>query len=260
MISSAYPNRSTRRRFILAFILGAGVFLGAHLSPADQLTLAVQDASAQEKAEKKADDKAPGGMSAEDVAERIQKFYKKTADYQAQFTQTYTDVAAGDKKHSQGRVYFKKPGKMRWDYYAKGGKNREKVLVSDGSSFWIYEYEFKQVFKQCLADSQLPTSLKFLMGQGDLIKEFDVSFAKNSSAKKPVLNLVPKVPTSKYTRLVFELDPESFQVRQTTIYDPYGNTNQIRFSAPKLNKNLPDSGFDFKPPKDARLLNPQEKC
>lgn len=202
----------------------------------------------------------PAGMSAEQVAERVQQFYKKTDDYHADFKQTYEDVAAGDKKISQGKVYFKKPGKMRWDYYTKGGKTRDKVLVSDGSSFWIYEYEFKQVFKKCLADSQLPTSLKFLMGQGDLLKEFNASFARNSSAERPVLDLIPKVPTAKYTRLVFALNPTTFQVRQTTIFDPYGNTNKIEFIDAQINKNLPDSGFDFKPPRDARLLNPQQKC
>ncbi|QDG49843.1 outer membrane lipoprotein carrier protein LolA [Persicimonas caeni] len=202
----------------------------------------------------------PADMSAEDVAKRVQKFYKKTKDYHAHFQQTYTDVAAGSKKKSQGRVYFKKPGKMRWDYYKDDGKGRKKVLVSDGESFWIYEYEFKQVFKKCLASSQLPTSLKFLMGQGNLLKEFNVSFADSSTAKAPVLELVPKEPTSKYTKLVFELDPKTFQVEQTTIYDPYGNTNQIEFNKAKINKNLPDSGFNFKVPKGARVLNPQKKC
>lgn len=202
----------------------------------------------------------PADMSADDVAKRVQKFYKKTEDYHAHFEQTYTDVAAGSKKKSQGRVYFKKPGKMRWDYYKDDGKGRKKVLVSDGESFWIYEYEFKQVFKKCLASSQLPTSLKFLMGQGDLLKEFNVSFADSSTAKKPVLEMVPKQPTSKYTKLIFELDPKTFQVDQTTIYDPYGNTNSIEFNKAKINKNLPDSGFNFEIPKGARVLNPQKKC
>lgn len=222
-----------------------------------------QDSSAENKSAPKTPasrGSGPADMSAQDVAKRIQKFYKKTADYTAHFTQTYTDIAAGAKKTSKGRVYFKKPGKMRWDYYNKSGKGRSKVLVSDGASFWIYEYEFKQAFKKCLVDSQLPTSLKFLMGQGDLIKEFNISFDDKSTGKKPVLNLIPKTPTSKYTRLVFELDPKTFQVQKTTIFDPYGNTNQIKFSKTKINKNLPDSGFEFEPPKDARLLNPQKKC
>src|SRR6056297_2223033 len=60
---------------------------------------------------------APGGLTADEVAERIQRFYGATDDFQSAFLQTYTDIAAGETKVSRGRVYFKKPGMMRWDYY-----------------------------------------------------------------------------------------------------------------------------------------------
>lgn len=256
-------SRTPRRRLIVALAvvaMGTVLSVGTSSSPDHDVRISAgAPAAAQDK--KKADQgEGPEGMSADDVAKRVQKFYKKTDDYHARFKQTYTDAAAGSAKKSHGRVYFKKPGKMRWDYYKDSGKGRNKVLVSDGASFWIYEYEFKQVFKKCLAESQLPTSLKFLMGQGNLLEEFDISFDKKSTAEAPVLDLVPKTPTSKYTKLVFELDPKTFQVDKTTIYDPYGNSNQIEFIGAKINKNLPDSGFDFKPPKGARLLNPQKKC
>lgn len=260
------PQRFGRRLLLSATFFGLAATLALGVHPADDARLALSAGAplaAQEKpAAKPAAPKGsgPAEMTANEVAQRVQNFYKKTADYSANFKQTYTDIAAGAAKTSKGRVYFKKPGKMRWDYYNDSGKGRDKVLVSDGASFWIYEYEFKQAFKKCLADSQLPTSLKFLMGQGELLEEFNISYDATSTAKKPVLNLVPKVPTSKYTRLVFTLDPSSFQVEQTTIFDPYGNTNRIDFVQAKINQNLPDSGFDFEPPKDARLLNPQKKC
>jgi outer membrane lipoprotein carrier protein len=207
-----------------------------------------------------AQDSGEAKVSAEEVAKRVQAFYSQTKDYQSSFRQTYHDLAAGKKKVSVGRVYFKKPGKMRWDYKKANAKKPDKLYVSDGSSFWVYEYEFKQVFKQCLKDSQLPTSLSFLMGTGDLLDEFNVSFAKDSTKKTPRLRLVPKKPTSKYKELRFALDPETYQVVQTTIYDPYGNKNVIEFTRARVNKNLPDRGFDFKVPKGARVLNPQQKC
>jgi outer membrane lipoprotein carrier protein len=150
---------------------------------------------------------------------------------------------------------------MRWDYYkSESLADRKKTLVSDGKVFWVYELEFQQVFKQCLAKSQLPTSLKFLMGQGNLLEDFDVSFADGSSKETPQLALVPKKPTPKYKKVHFQVDPETFQVDKTTVFDPYGNTNAIDFQKTKLNKNLPDSGFAFEPPEGARMLNPQKEC
>ncbi len=212
-------------------------------------------------AKSQAQGKAPHDLSATEVADRIQGFYKKTLDFQSSFKQTYTDIAAGESKSSSGKVYFKKPGKMRWDYnQAKDATKRDKVLVSDGSTFWIYEFEFQQVFKQCLSESQLPTSLRFLMGEGDLLADFNVELTPKSTAKRPELKLIPKEPTSQYRELRFIIDPDTFQVMRTTIFDPYGNTNQIEFTNTKINKKLPDSGFDFKVPKGARVLNPQKSC
>lgn len=203
----------------------------------------------------------PADLTAEQVAERVQRFYKETADFQAAFLQTYTDVAAGEAARSRGRVYFKKPGKMRWDYYhPDDASRRDRVLVSDGSTFWIYEFEFQQVFKQCLEENQLPTSLRFLMGEGELLEEFDVEFAKGSTADEPALRLVPKEATSHYRELRFVLDPKTFQVMQTTVFDPYGNTNRIEFHNARVNQNLPDSGFEFETPPGARLMNPQKEC
>lgn len=203
----------------------------------------------------------PEGMSAEDVAERVQRFYGETEDFQAAFLQTYTDVAAGESKLSRGRVYFKKPGMMRWDYYSADNANqRDRVLVSDGDVFWVYEFEFQQVFKQCLEESQLPTTLRFLMGEGDLLEDFDVAFAVNSTPEVPMLELTPKEATAHYRMIHFELDAETFQVEKTVIFDPYGNSNEIDFRNTRVNRNLPDSGFAFEPPEGARLLNPQKQC
>lgn len=200
-------------------------------------------------------------LDAEEVARRVQAFYKETQDFQAHFRQTYTDVAAGDSKVSQGQVFFKKPGKMRWDYlHPEDRTRRDKLYVSDGSAFYIYEYEFQQVFKQCLADSQLPTSLRFLMGEGELLEEFDVEFARGSTRDAPVLRLVPKQPTPQYKELRFTVHPQDFQVTKTVLYDPYGNTNAIEFRQMMVNRNLPDSGFEFRPPQGARLINPQKSC
>ena len=199
--------------------------------------------------------------SAKEVTKKVQAFYKQTKDYHATFKQTYHDLAAGSSKISGGTVYFKKPGRMRWIYMnTKNPKARDKEYISDGSKFWVYEHEFKQVFKQCLKDSQLPSSLSFLMGQGDLLKSFTVSFSDKSTKSAPQLRLLPKKKTSMYKEVRFTLNPKTFQVDKTEIFDPYGNSNEIVFSNSKINKNLPDSGFSFKVPKSARVLNPQKQC
>lgn len=204
---------------------------------------------------------APDDMSADEVAKRIQKYYDKTDDFKASFKQVYEDKAAGEKKVNWGKIYFKKPGKMRWDYYKSDSRDdRKKTLVSDGDLFWVYELKFKQVFKKCLSDSKLPTTLKFLMGKGDLVEDFDVSFTDDSKKKAPELELVPKKETPKYKKVRFRVNPDNFRIKRTTVFGPYGNTNRIIFKKAQLNVGLKDKGFEFEPPEDARLLNPKKSC
>lgn len=201
------------------------------------------------------------GFTAKKVAQRIQAFYRETDDFKSSFKQVYRDIAAGENKVRWGKVYFKTPGKMRWDYYdSESRDDRTKTLVSNGDYLWVYELEFQQVFKECLSEKQLPTSLKFLMGEGDLLEDFDVSFTEESTREAPELELVPKKATPKYKKLHFRVDSDAEQVTETTVFDPYGNTNTIHFQDVTLNSNLPDSGFEFEPPEDARLLKENVDC
>lgn len=248
------PTRSIARWLASAVLVACGWGVAA---VAADVPVVVSQAAAQSEEETP----APDDMTAREVAERIQRFYKETEDFKAEFKQVYTDVAAGEEKKNWGKVYFKKPGRMRWDYYESDALDqRKKTLVSDGDMFWIYELEFQQVFKQCLEESQLPTSLKFLMGEGDLLSDFEISFTSESKPSAPELELIPKKSTPKYKKVHFRVDPETFRVEETTVYDPYGNSNRIDFKSTQLNLNLPDSGFEFEPPEGARLLNPRKDC
>lgn len=194
--------------------------------------------------------------TAAEVTDKVQKFYQDIKDYQSNFTQVYTDIAAGEETRSGGKVFFKKPGKMRWDYYeTKDGKTHvTKVLVSDGKEFNIYEAAYAQYYRQCLGDSQLPSAISFLMGTGDLAKEFDTALAKAPEAGTLRLELTPKKSSGKYKKIEFTVDASTFAVTRTTVHDPYGNTNVITFKKADINKKLPDAGFSFPAPKGARIL------
>ncbi len=194
-------------------------------------------------------------LNAEALTDKVQKFYTEMKDFQARFEQIYTDQAAGKETSSGGRVFFKKPGKMRWDYLT-ADKKLQKVLVSNGADFTIYEAEHNQFYRQSLGDSKLPTALRFLMGDGDIKVEFNAALKPKSNNGDLRLELTPKKDEGKYKKLVFVVDPATYSVKETIVYDPYGNTNRIVFHKPLLNKSLPDSGFDFSPPKDATQLGP----
>jgi outer membrane lipoprotein carrier protein len=203
---------------------------------------------------------APSPTAAQ-VTDKIQAFYLSLEDFQSRFTQIYTDVAADEEKRFSGKVFFKKPGKMRWDYLTQKDNKPalQKVLVSNGAEFTIYEAEYDQYFRQCLKDSQLPTALRFLMGTGDLKADFDIKLLPTAPEGSLRLELTPKKSAGQYKRLEFVVDAKDYSVRETVVYDPYGNTNRVRFEAPVLNKQLPDAGFDFSPPVGTRALGGEKE-
>src|SRR5688572_20245562 len=108
------------------------------------------------------------GPTAMEVGTRVQKFYDSTKTFKATFKQTYTIKIQNVQKVSTGKVTFEKPGKMSWTYDAPNG-NR---VVSDGTTIKVYEKENEQMYETPVKKSQYPAALAFLMGQGQLIKDF----------------------------------------------------------------------------------------
>src|SRR4029434_4077114 len=100
----------------------------------------------------------------------VQSFYDANKTYRASFTQTYTIKIQNVRKISTGKVTFEKPGKMSWTYDAPNG-NR---VVSDGTTIKVYEKENEQMYETPVKGSQYPAALAFLMGQGQLTKDFSL--------------------------------------------------------------------------------------
>lgn len=199
--------------------------------------------------------KKSGKPTASQILEEVQKFYESTEDYQANFKQVYKNKLYNEMKKSSGKVYIKRPGKMRWEYK----KPNVKLFVSDGKTLWVYEAEANQVYKQDLKSSELPTAVSFLMGEGDLKKDFKYKLVDNEKATKKgllVIELVPKKATTQYKKLLFMVGDETYRVKRTIIVDHTGNTNSMRFEKVKTNQGVGSKKFKFKMPKGATLVEP----
>ena len=109
------------------------------------------------------------------------------SDYSATFEQVHSNLAAGDERRLSGTVYFLRPGMMRWDYAAPEPKH----LIANGDRFWSVEPARGQYYEGSLSSSQLPTALRFLMGQGQLAEDFEVSLRDSSTEKLAVPRLTP---------------------------------------------------------------------
>ena len=76
-----------------------------------------------------------------EVMKRLQARYEKTKDLQADFTQKTTIEGFERPMTSSGKVYIKKPGRLRWNYLEP---STEDIYV-DREDVKVYVPEHKQV-------------------------------------------------------------------------------------------------------------------
>ncbi|MCA9592036.1 MAG: outer membrane lipoprotein carrier protein LolA [Myxococcales bacterium] len=219
------------------------------------LTLAPTGANAQPKKAAPAKP-APkkGEPSANEVATNVQKFYDKTKSFKAGFKQRYWVKAYNKTKDSKGGVIFQKPGKMSWRYTNNGNR-----VVSDGKNIKVYEAENKQMYEQTMGKSQYPAALAFLVGGGNLRKEFKLRKLNSKQMKFEggyVLEGIPKKATPAYNKLLLYVDANTYQVRRVLLLDAQGNRNRFDFLTPSVNEKVPAGEFNFKPPPGTQVIKP----
>jgi len=254
-------GQAMQRRASRLFIWSAvGVTLAFSVGSFAQSSFAQSDTAPGTASPKPPEGVAQSEPAASEVARAVQAFYDQTHDVTASFHQTYVNKLYKRTDRSSGRVVFKKPGMMRWDYAQPNGK----VMASTGKSFVVYdpgdEGEPGQVIEQTIAQSQLPQALAFLMGTGKLENDFTFRLldgAAEGFTTGDVLELRPKTPTPHFDRLLFYVERAAAVrglVRRMLIIDGSGNRNRFDFSKLKFNSNVDLSTFKYTPPPGTRRV------
>jgi outer membrane lipoprotein carrier protein len=179
------------------------------------------------------------------LAERVQAYYEGTNDLVARFTQTYTYAGFGRRQVSSGTLRVKKPGMMRWDYE----KPAPKTIAVKGSRLVQYEPEENQAYVDEHFDaSAMSAAVTFLLGQGDLAREFDLALDGTGA-----LLLHPKEEDPRVESIALTVGKQG-EVTATRVVDGSGSVNEIRFSDVRRNQGLPDSAFEVKLPRDVHRM------
>ena len=190
-----------------------------------------------------------------EVVSRVQQKYGQIWSLTADFTQESTNKMLGQSQvtKAKGKVYFQKPGRMRWEYAMPTGDQ----WVSDGKTLWFYQPAENQVFVERVDVERSRLFLAFLMGEGNVTEDFDIHRRDQEvdDAKTGYrIELTPKRPHATMNRLILTVDRDSCYVRQADIYDAYDNLTQIRFRRVRVNRELPSHLFTFEIPPDTEVI------
>jgi len=181
----------------------------------------------------------------------IQKRYDFVKTFKAKFVQRAHIKIMGQSQESQGDVYIKKPGKMKWTY----NDPDPMVLVSNNKTLWLYLPEDRQVTKTLIKDVYTDnTPALFLSGHGKLADSFEVTGVTREPGKITI-NLVPKQKGQGLQRLTLFADNKNYQITGSKVYDELGNQTEILFSQIEINPEFPGDLFDFEIPPGVDLLD-----
>ncbi|HYG66241.1 MAG TPA: outer membrane lipoprotein carrier protein LolA [Anaeromyxobacteraceae bacterium] len=179
------------------------------------------------------------------LAAKVQAYYEGTRDLTAKFQQTYRYAGFGRKLASAGTLRVKKPGMMRWDYETP----EPKTVAVKGTRLVQYEPEVKQAYVDERFDATaMSAAVTFLLGQGDLAKEFHLRVNGEGN-----LVLRPKQPDPRVEEVILTVG-KGGEVVATRVEDGSGNVNEVRFTDVKRNAGIPDAAFDVKLPSGVKRL------
>jgi outer membrane lipoprotein carrier protein len=189
---------------------------------------------------------------AEELAAAIQRKYDTVKDFTASFTQTEEQQSALKRRTTEsGSVAVKKPGKMRWEYTSP-----QKLFVSDGRTLYMYFPLDKQVVVHAVDQHEQSTgAILFLMGRGNVTRDFTARHGDGATSDTYVVRLEPKTRQAEYDWLQLTLDRKSLQIKVLSAGNAQGGRSTFTFTNFKENAGLPDKMFQFQIPRGTEVIS-----
>lgn len=208
----------------------------------------------------------------------MEAHYRRTKTMEAIFLEKYTSGGAGIRIES-GKVYFSRPGRMRWDYDSPEAK----MFLVDGKNVWYYVPADHTASRTAIKkSSDWRTPLALLAGKvnlerlcGSLESPDGASRSPNTSAKSmaksaaksndpeqrpteagnAVLVCEPRQEDrDTFSEVLFEVNPRNQLVR-VTIRQAGNIETEFRFGNWHENVPIDEAKFHFEPPAGVAIVD-----
>ncbi|HVB79617.1 MAG TPA: outer membrane lipoprotein carrier protein LolA [Candidatus Binataceae bacterium] len=181
----------------------------------------------------------------------MQQRYDCSRSMQANFDEVLSSPG-GMTRTRKGTVYFKKVGRMRWEFAAPS----EGTVVSDGKTVYDYEKDLNQVVELPVDKALKSSATAFLLGLGNIRRDFKVSLPP--TPPDDGLRHVILTPNGGGDTMELGLDPKSYDIVNFKLTSQIGGVTELKFSDIRTNVALDDSLFSFTVPEGADIVRPQK--
>ena len=206
-------------------------------------------------------------MSAKSMTRLLEMHYRHLQTLRAIFLERYSEGPRQARIES-GSVYFKRPGRMRWEYESP----EKKLFIVDGKTVWFYvPYDHTVTKAPVKESSDWRTPLALLTGKAelsrlcsriDLIEESGIPAGhivlrclprgQEKTSASPDGSLTqqsPELPgAGAFTDVLLEVDSASGELARIEIRQPGGIELEYRFGNWQTDIPLPDDMFRFQVP------------
>ena len=211
-----------------------------------------------------------GGTDSKASVARLEARYRTAKTLEASFLERYTENGRLVRTEA-GTAYFRRPGKMRWDYQAP----EKNVFLIDGKMAWFYvpaDHTATRVPARESSDWRTPLSL--LTGDMKLSRVCARVLATTDEkpenpehvmlycdlrvgAKSPKESSVadPSQQPMNREAVFLEVNTGNGDLVRVLIRDPGGIAIEFHFANWQMDPPLADSLFRFEPPKGVAIVN-----
>jgi outer membrane lipoprotein carrier protein len=237
-------------------LLAFSLFVGFPLSNADAKTHK-KKSHATSKTQKKTTRKKAKAAPAKPMSKEVQAILKQIEDkygapsFSAHFTQESPLPEIQVTETAEGDVYFKKPGKFRWEY------KKPEILnyISNGETLWIYSPEDNNVWLGKSRDFfGKGSSANVLTDVKQIRNQFTVTLAESKDEDTSRIKLVPKSKSIGFTDIFLTIDTHSHEITKIVSFNMNGEETRITLSNLKFQALNDDTQFNFTVPKNANII------
>jgi len=185
------------------------------------------------------------------LVDAVQNRYETMRSFKANFVQRYHSGVSDEQE--SGILLMKKPGKMRWEYRAP----IEKLFLSDGRKTYFYVPRDRQVTVSSLEKDSASTPLLFLLGQGNLKKDFVAAETKRETPVAGgdiVLQLTGVTEQASFKEVFLEVREAGADIVRISIVEHTGSRNDYVLTEFQANAPVSDAQFRFKIPKGVEVI------
>lgn len=186
------------------------------------------------------------------MVEKLQQKHEGIRTFSARFQQKELR-RSGEEASESGIVMMKRPGKMYWEYE----QPYRKLFVADGKNTYFYVPKDKQVTVSELDWEDVQTPLLFLIGRGNIQRDFAASWEQEEQPVQEgtvLLRLTPRQHQPEFTHVLIELFPDSHRIHRLAVIEPIGDRIDYTFTEFKENVRIPDSKFRLKVPSEVEII------